>query len=238
MKRKYLAFAFVMVTFAACKKDASSPDPQPSSSTTITTLAKNFDIANPTRESLVSIVNFLDTASAEDRKALYNTIYPVAETNKNSKIADANPTGPTATDVAGSMNPLVNPNDDPDAFYTTGPGPYGFSMLYNWTLLSSPISTYIVMSTERCELSDGGPNVDLDIRYAFNGLSHAGSHIVGITFGTGWTEVACDQYKGNYTCYSTVQGVLSGLVFDISRVGTRIFNAGAVIISNGRNSRF
>ncbi|WPV64281.1 hypothetical protein [Chitinophaga sp. LS1] len=236
MKKKYLAFAFVMATFAACKKDASNPAPQTLNSSTIATLAKNFDIADPTRESLVSIVNFLDTASAEDRKILYDQIYPATETNENSKIADE--TGPTAYDIAGSMQPLANPNDDPDAFYTTGPGPYGFSMLYNWTVLSSSISTYIIMATERCELSDGGPTVDLSIRYAFNALTHAGSHIVGISVGTSWTEIACDQYKGSYTAYSTVQGVLSGAIFDVQGIGTRIFNAGAVIVSNGRNSVF
>lgn len=233
MKRKYLAFAFVMITFAACKKEASSPNPQPSSSTTIANLVKNFDIANPRKENLVNIVNFLDTASAENKKILYDQIYPATETKENSKIADETG-GPTAYDIAGTMQPLLNPNDDPDAFYTTGPGPYGFSMLYNWTVLSSPISTYIVMSTERCEMSDGGPFVDISIRYAFNNLMHAGSHIVGLSLGTSWTEVACDQYKGSYTCYSTVPGTLSGAVFDLPGRGTRIFNAGAVIVSNGR----
>jgi hypothetical protein len=232
MKKKYLAFAFAVATLAACKKDASSPEPQTLNSATIATLAKNFNIANPTKESLVSIVKFLDTATAEDRKALYDKIYPAVETNKSSKIAED--TGPNAYDMAGTMAPLSNPNDDPDAWYETGPGPYGFTLFYNWTVLTSPISVYFVTSKERCDLSDGGPTVDLDIRYAFNGLNHVNSYMLGFTAGVSWTEVANDLYKGNYTAYSTVQGTLSGGGFHFEKQGTRIFNAGAVIVSNGR----
>ncbi|WP_343673127.1 hypothetical protein [Chitinophaga sp.] len=236
MKKKYLAFALVMATFAACKKDAGNPAPQASNSATIATIAKNFNIANPTRESLVNIVNFLDSASAEDKKLLLSSIYPATEANKNSKTASTQDL--SAYDMAGSLVPLSNPNDDPDAWYETGPGPYGFTMFYNWTVVKSTFAPYWITSKEKCDLSDGGPTVDPHIRYAFNGLSHMGSYILGITLGTGWEEVANDQYNGSYTAYSTVAGVLTGVGFSLEKQGTRVFNAGAVIASNGRNANF
>jgi hypothetical protein len=64
-----------------------------------------------------------------------------------------------------------------------------------------------------------------------------GSSIVGITLGTGWTETANDLYKGVNNAYSTVHGNLEGQGFSLPGGSTRIFNCGAVIVSNGRNAQ-
>ncbi|OMP78757.1 hypothetical protein [[Flexibacter] sp. ATCC 35208] len=231
MKKKYLAFVFVMATFVACKKEANNPDPQTSNSSTIATLESNFNIANPTKEGLVSIIKFLDKASVDERNKLLKNIYPTTETKTNSKTASTE--SYSAYDMAGTMYPLENPNFDLDAYYETGYGPYGFSFIYTWTVLKSAISAYIVQAKERCEIADSGPVYDNLTRYTFQSIVHQGSAIVGVTFGTGWAETASDIYMGVHNAYSTVHGNLQGIGFVLPKEGTRVFNVGAVMASNG-----
>lgn len=231
MKKKYLAFAFAMATFAACKKDASIPDPQTSNSSTIATLAQNFNIANPQKGGLENIVKFLDTATVAEKNALLKRIYPTTETKTNSKTASTESL--SAYDMAGTMYPLENPNYDLDAYYETGYGPYGFSFIYTWTVLKSLITSYIVQAKERCEIADSGPIYDEVTRYTFVSIVHQGSAIVGVTYGIGWAETANNIYMGIHNASSTVHGNLQGIGFVLPKEGTRVFNVGAVMVSNG-----
>lgn len=231
MKKKYLAFAFVMATFVACKKEANNPDPQTSNSSTIATLEKNFNTANPTKESLVSIIKFLDKATVAERNTLLKNIYPTTETKSSSKTASD--VSYSEYDMAGTMYPLENQNFDMDAYYELGYGPYGFSFIYTWTVLKSAISAYIVQAKERCEVADSGPVYDPITRYLFVNIVHQGSSIVGITLGTSWAETANDIYMGQRNAYSTVHGNLSGIGFVLPKEATRVFNVGAVMASNG-----
>ena len=204
----------------------------------LSAIAPEYNRGNPDTKDVLAVLQFLDTASQGNRAKLFTELFLPDKMNSQKNLntnakASAAADDYTAGDLANSLQPLANPNFDPDAYLITSQGGMtaNLTVLYNWTVLSSAIGIFRVQSTEHLEVA--GPSSDGTNSYVITQMNHQGSNLVGVAPGISWTEAGNNVYHAQFTGYSNVQGTVNALGIHYFRSSTRYFNIQAVMASDG-----
>jgi len=240
---KKVTLCFLVSLCLACTKENENINPTPDqpevNTSLLSAIAPDYNVDNPTEKDVLSVLHFLDTASATNKRNLYvelnndKKIKTAQKREKTNARMDATADEYSAAEMASSMQPIANQDYDPQAWIDDVYHPGHMEVLYNWTALESPIAPFLVISTERLDVADNGPTEPVASKYFIIDLQHTTSFITGYAPGITWTEAGASTYHASFTGYIHIQGTLSCLGLNFYRSSDRYFNSGYVITYNG-----
>lgn len=237
--KKNIFFLCVFALFACKKTESPKLEPLPDIESEVLSKKTYQEFEMMPIEKKFSIVNFLDTASAERAEMVKRKIAaleagnaPVRKPVKNKSLALLSEPTPQEYLWVVPMNTstpgvdYVESNYTPDGDYYTG---NIIDFIYKWQAFENILGLYKIYSNEKFAIQK--ETTDL---YKIVTLQHQSSYIVGITGGVEWTETLSNNYTSNsYHAYLFIAGTLSGYGITVEKSNNRYVNAGRAFFTSG-----